>query len=332
MKIEVAESLCASWLRHVKGCQVVETNWSNSPSWEERNKEKISNLYTTVDNFFKEHHGYNVFKDVGEETLLKEAECDVLGVKFQDGKTFAYGIDTAFHSAGLGYGDKHESTRRVIKKCTRTAMSILQYTGICDGEIVFVSPKINPSVMDVLEPCIIELDKLLQEVGLDFKIRILANNDFSSEILQPVMEKSTYINDDNELFLRSYQLMRLGLSFDNSKNKNPIKKDVAPVHDTNSNGEKKVGELARVDFRILLESGNIDNLEIENLQDAIYSKKVFDMNYPILVKADADYDNARYYAGALRINDISFKLCNDWYKKNRQPLIDWINKYGKVST
>lgn len=50
MKIEMGESLCASWLRHVKGCQIVQTNWSNSPTWESWNdgehQEKIENFST----------------------------------------------------------------------------------------------------------------------------------------------------------------------------------------------------------------------------------------------------------------------------------------------
>lgn len=31
MKIEVCEHLVASWLRHCKGCQIVQTNWRPSP-------------------------------------------------------------------------------------------------------------------------------------------------------------------------------------------------------------------------------------------------------------------------------------------------------------
>ena len=31
MKLEVGESLSLSWLRHVRGCQVVQLNWKISP-------------------------------------------------------------------------------------------------------------------------------------------------------------------------------------------------------------------------------------------------------------------------------------------------------------
>ena len=36
MKLEMGESLFYSWLRHVKGCQIVQTNWKISSSWQRK--------------------------------------------------------------------------------------------------------------------------------------------------------------------------------------------------------------------------------------------------------------------------------------------------------
>ena len=44
MKIEMGESLLYSWLRHVKECQIVQTNWKISPQWELKNRDQISLL------------------------------------------------------------------------------------------------------------------------------------------------------------------------------------------------------------------------------------------------------------------------------------------------
>ena len=33
MKIEIGESLIFSWMRHVQGCPIVQTNWKPSPAW-----------------------------------------------------------------------------------------------------------------------------------------------------------------------------------------------------------------------------------------------------------------------------------------------------------
>lgn len=39
MKIEMGESLLLSWLRHIKECQLVQTNWKPSAKWEFKNKD-----------------------------------------------------------------------------------------------------------------------------------------------------------------------------------------------------------------------------------------------------------------------------------------------------
>ena len=45
MKIEIGESLLYSWLRHAKGCQLVQMNWkTSSNSWEMKNEETIRKL------------------------------------------------------------------------------------------------------------------------------------------------------------------------------------------------------------------------------------------------------------------------------------------------
>ena len=51
MKIEMGESLFYSWLRHVKECQIVQTNWKVSPQWVLQNEDELQRLY-------------NVFEDV----------------------------------------------------------------------------------------------------------------------------------------------------------------------------------------------------------------------------------------------------------------------------
>jgi hypothetical protein len=44
MKIEIGESLLLSWLRHIKECQLVQTNWKPSSKWELKHKETLEKL------------------------------------------------------------------------------------------------------------------------------------------------------------------------------------------------------------------------------------------------------------------------------------------------
>ena len=57
MKIEIGESLLLSWLRHIKECQLVQTNWKASAKWELKNKEVLEQLMQDSSNVFKEKYG-----------------------------------------------------------------------------------------------------------------------------------------------------------------------------------------------------------------------------------------------------------------------------------
>jgi DNA polymerase sigma len=117
MKIEAAESLFLSWLRHVKECQLVQTNWKPSPQWERKNEEALGQLMQDSSEFFKSKYNYDLYKGTkGVDQLLKQAEIDVIGVAFDEGKVEMYAIDVAFHEAGLNYGSKEETIARIIKK------------------------------------------------------------------------------------------------------------------------------------------------------------------------------------------------------------------------
>jgi hypothetical protein len=114
VKIEIGESLLRSWLRHVKGCQLAELNWKPSSSWEKH--EDLQSLMEQARAFFLNSLNIDIFKKITVASqLIKQAEIDVLGVKLgMDGRIQAiYGIDVAYHEAGLNYGD---NIIRILKK------------------------------------------------------------------------------------------------------------------------------------------------------------------------------------------------------------------------
>ena len=103
MKIEIAENLIYSYLKHVEGCRIVQTNWKTSNQWktteyEERKARELVERIRPSD-LFK-----GIFKDNSFEKLIKQAEIDVLGINTIEKSIF--GIDVAFHAGGLDYGNK----------------------------------------------------------------------------------------------------------------------------------------------------------------------------------------------------------------------------------
>ena len=49
MKIEMGESLFYSWLRHVKECQIVQTNWTTSSQWQLSNEDRLEDIMARTD-------------------------------------------------------------------------------------------------------------------------------------------------------------------------------------------------------------------------------------------------------------------------------------------
>ena len=90
MKIEMGESIILSWLRHVKECQIVQTNWKPSQNWDVQNKNILEDLLKESSEEFKK---YNLFKPmksneskIGIGQILKQAEIDLIGISFGNEK------------------------------------------------------------------------------------------------------------------------------------------------------------------------------------------------------------------------------------------------------
>ena len=346
MKIEMGESLFYSWLRHVKECQIVQTNWKISPKWELKFSDELEKIMSKTDGFFSNKYGYKIYKqNTSLKQLLQQAECDALGVCSNDRMNEIYAVDVAFHESGLNYGGLDETVARVVKKCLRTAMCIYGYFGVKKAEIIFASPKINRQILDALCPCFVDINNIMQEMGFEFDFRIIANSDFSNLVLEPILEVSGNVADTAELFMRSYQMLSLfdKKSLKDTKNiekQKPettihnyqLSKDYVNIKNNQDDyAELKVGQIARIIMREILESGKVDADEINRLQSERYSKDSLGLNYPALVIADSEYDAVRYYSDPILINGVKYKLCSQWFEMpandDRPYLIDWIKKY-----
>jgi len=210
MKIEMGESLFYSWLRHVKGCQIVQTNWKISSKWSLLHESSLEEIKRKTEIFFKDKYGYEIYKkNASLKQIIQQAECDAIGTSFSDAGIKTYAVDVAFHEFGLQYGSKDATVMKIVNKCIRTAMCLYGYFNIQDAEIIFASPKINNSTLSIALPCIQDAQSVLEELGYKFTVRIVANQEFKQDILDPVLNISSDVADTNELFLRSYQMLKM---------------------------------------------------------------------------------------------------------------------------
>ena len=242
MKLEMGESMMLSWLRHVKGCQVVQTNWKPSPVWEydseckedqaigfaldiedyfardfqDAHPELIEQCFGNTKEYVNGKVNFSVFKkntDIGQ--IISQTECDLIGIDLSGSEHKLYAVEVAYHSGGLNYGSKSKTIMKVIEKLTRVAICMDLFFDNREGEIIFASPRINPGILNPLEVAIADLQTIFQKKNFDIKLSLICNEMFNEYLLSPLKDISEDITDTSELFLRSYQLVKL---FDNVRN------------------------------------------------------------------------------------------------------------------
>jgi len=162
MKIEIGESLFYSWLRHIKKCQIVQSNWRPSPKWTLHNNAELERFMSFSNEHYARNFGYDVFKNNTLTQLITQAEMDLLGISFLNNEMEIYSVDVAYHENGLNYGDRKENSGRVIKKFLRTALCLWGYFNTTKGEIIFSSPKINNAIWGDLEYCVTDVNRLFE--------------------------------------------------------------------------------------------------------------------------------------------------------------------------
>lgn len=341
MKIEMGESLFYSWLRHVKECQIVQTNWKVSSQWQLSDADKLENLMAIVDKHYSDKYGYAIFKqNTSLSQLLQQGECDVLGISIQPDETTYYAVDVAFHEAGLNYGNRDTTVMKVLEKCARTAFCLHGYLFTKAAEIIFASPKINPAVLSDLLPCVEDMNMLFADNGYNFTFRIIANEEYNDLVLKPILLASDGVADTSELFLRSYQMYKM---FSDTKSTakrtrtvtsttkaEPLEYDYT---DADVYQELKIGQLAQKVLGRMLCDGCASEEEIAAMQTAEYSKQQFDLQYPLLAKASTEYERVRYYTKPLTINGQTYYMCSQWFEtsanNDRPYLLKWIESHKK---
>lgn len=203
MKIEIGESLALSYLKHVKNCVIYQTNWKASNRWSITNEENLKVI-------FEEVRKSEEFRDISKKSefdqFLKQAEIDALGID-QAGKVYA--IDIAFHEQGLRYGSTdEEAAARVMKKLFRSYLAMRGYFPGREYEIIFASPKVGPTKDIVIDKAVESLCRRLGDVNRE-KFKYITNDAFRDDILRETLRVTKDDADTNELFLRSYKLLRL---------------------------------------------------------------------------------------------------------------------------
>jgi hypothetical protein len=326
MKIEIAESLIYSYLKHSEGCRIVQTNWKTSGKWivTEYETERARELFQKIST---SEYFSGIFKNSSFDQLIKQAEIDVLGINTAE--ETVYGIDVAFHSAGLNYGSKIETAFRIIKKIFRTIFIMQSYFDENEKfNSYFITPKVNPATKVIIEDLMIKAKEVINDENIT--IDFISNEQFYSDIVDSLLENIDEEHDTTELFSRAIKLMKL----DNRKIEltGIVTKSVVPRVTSKKrevNG-MKIGQFVQHSFRKAFEQNLLSASVINELQKPEYSKRNFNSNYEILKNQNRpikdEKGRTRYYAKEIFCSN--YHLTSQWVEPQWEFLIDWLNKIG----
>ncbi len=216
-----------------------------------------------------------------------------------------------------------------------------RYFNFNAGNIIFAAPKIYGAVREPLQLYISELQELFQKKGLNFNFELLCNEDFQEKIFNVVTALSNSVSDTSELFMRSIQMYNLFAEDQQPVGlpKSPVKAKELPA-DFKGSEVIKIGALVRSSFNRLITNDLITEQEVERLQRGDYSKKTFNINFPVIKKIDHTFSmteqrnvngHSRFYADPYEINGTEYLLCNDWYEKPSRSYFEaWLRRIDET--
>ena len=201
MKVEIAESVIMSWLRHAQGCVVTQMNWKPSPTWAVARERELTQAFDAVRSFASEAIGVQIFTRGEFRQFLRQTEIDVLGLRLADGTgaPAVIAVETAFHENGLQYGSADETIGRVLKKLIRAAFALEAYVDAGEAAVIFATPKMAEPIRRGVQQHLAQLESLLsRQANLAIhrmSFRIIANEEFASEVLEPVLSQVDAVAD-----------------------------------------------------------------------------------------------------------------------------------------
>jgi hypothetical protein len=248
-------------------------------------------------------------------------------------------VETAFHENGLQYGSAEETIGRVLKKLIRAAFALEAYVDAGEAAVIFATPKMAEPIRRGVQEHLARLEPLLsRQANLAIhrmRFRIIANKEFASEILEPVLSQVDAVADGSELFLRAQQLMRLCDPVQRQHSARPrIDHQLSVTADKGS----RIGEHVRATMAQLAVAGRLTPHVVDQLLNARYCKATFNLGLPFLKAVDRAMELSqqridekgygRYWKQPLRIGSHDFLMCCQWFIWQRDAFDRWARDLG----
>lgn len=276
MSTDIGESLMQSWLRHIKRCSLVQTNWKVAMHLG-FNQQKSNALLAKIK---AEYPFFCPKMDAAQ--ILRQLEIDALGCQIAS-QTKYYACDIAFHTDGLHYSKGDDAVPAKLLRMILCMHGVLEAK---EAEIVFATPSFV-SVKDKtnLEAFIASLNDCLQNKwGLStYRVKLYAEYEFETGILNPTMYLVNDIKDTSEVFVRACQLISITRQASNTSGPSATGAGTVFIH--TPTGVIDVTEWKAQDLLeqyVLPILSEMCKTKLKPYFEKDASKKMFGGNYPLL--------------------------------------------------
>jgi hypothetical protein len=243
-------------------------------------------------------------------------------------------VETAFHEDGLQYGSADEMIGRVLKKLIRAAFALEAYVDAGEAAVIFATPKMAEPIRQGVQEHLARLEPLLsRQANLAIhrmSFRIIANEEFASEVLEPVLSQVDAVADGSELFLRAQQLMRL---CDPVRRQHSARPRIDHQLSVTADKGSRIGEHVRATMAQLAVAGRLTPHIVDQLLNARYCKATFNLGLPFLKAVDRAVELSQqridekgygcYWKQPLRIGSRDFLMCSQWFVWQRDAFDRW---------
>ena len=328
MKIEIGENLAYTYLKHFEGCRIVQTNWKTSGRWTltEFEKKTAINLFNEIK---KLEDFTELFRNVSFEQILKQAEIDLLGINTIESSIF--GVEIAFHSSGVNYGEKDFSVSKIVEKLLRTILVMQCYfKDFNKFNAYFITPKSSEYVRTQITQRIEKISQFLNDDTIN--IQFISGDNFYEQIVNPIIADDFKEHDTNELFSRAVKMLKLNYKI---VSPNSVEIDTQYTSKARKDLNKrtvegmKIGQFVQSKMKKLEQKSLLPIQEIDNLLGQEYSKKVFNLNFPVLKHAEDDIKDEkgrnRYYTSEMFFGE--HYLTSQWFEYHWEPFLLWLKKF-----
>ncbi len=194
-----------------------------------------------------------------------------------------------------------------------------------------MAPKVDRQTQVAVEERIVDVNEILARHSLPLKTRLICNEEYATDIIEPVLDCANVVTDTSELFLRSIQLARF---VDRPRPANRTERTVKP-QEAGDETLPLIGRYVQDTVKAMVSKGQIPEDEVERLQHAEYSSRTFGLSYPFSRNTTQLFRHRRSSTTSASMVATTRRpirwltqlyLCNYWYPKNRMRFDAWVDR------